>query len=169
MHNILINNSQNMEVSQTTIDPVVMSIIEEYLGENQRRNPNDEDEDEDVVLAALAILAEDDRESRGIKAAEEQQQQQINGAAVVGGLAGLVLAGPVMGVLAAGGVALTAARNHGRAGELARATGDALLDVGGQMRSSSLVKITADTFFQSFEWTSENRRKVEPSLIISDE
>jgi hypothetical protein len=98
-----------------------MSIMEEYLGEMQRRiKPKDNDEDDaDVVLAALAILAEDDRESRGIKAEEEQQQQQINGAAVAGGLARLLLTGPVMGVLAAGGVALTAARNHGRAGDLA--------------------------------------------------
>jgi hypothetical protein len=133
-----------------------MSIMEEYLGEMQRRiKPKDNDEDDaDVVLAALAILAEDDRESRGIKAEEEQQQQQINGAAVAGGLAGLLLTGPVMGVLAAGGVALTAARNHGRAGDLAWATGDVLLNE--QVRSSGLVKITTDTFFQKFwmEWTS---------------
>ena len=47
---------------------------------------------------------------------------------VAGGLAGLVLMGPVVGLLAAGGAAFAASTNKGKAGQLARATGEVLLD-----------------------------------------
>ena len=48
---------------------------------------------------------------------------EISGAAMVGGLAGLVLVGPVVGLVAAGGAAV-AATTEGSVGDAARKTGE---------------------------------------------
>ena len=51
------------------------------------------------------------------------KRSQIGGAAVVGGLAGLVLMGPLVGLVAAGGAAVVATTKT-KAGDVARSTGD---------------------------------------------
>eukprot|EP00980_Cylindrotheca_fusiformis_P020308 scaffold7344_cov145-Cylindrotheca_fusiformis.AAC.6 len=116
-------------------DLTISSIFEHYLDESRL---NSEDE-EDVVLAALAILEEDDRESRGLtrrELREEAEKQQIQGAAFAGGLAGFALMGPVGALAAAGSSALAAARNQGFAGDIARDMGHTMQAMRQQVASS---------------------------------
>ena len=58
---------------------------------------------------------------------------QLGGAAVVGGVAGVVLAGPLVGIAAAGGLAY-ASTKRGTAGDLCRSTGQAVSDVGQEVK-----------------------------------
>eukprot|EP00536_Pseudo-nitzschia_multiseries_P008827 jgi/Psemu1/306063/fgenesh1_kg.232_\ len=57
-------------------------------------------------------------------------KRQVRGAAVAGGVTGLVLLGPAAGLLAAGGAALATTSGKGKVGETARATGDSISDLG---------------------------------------
>ena len=56
----------------------------------------------------------------------------MTGAAVVGGVAATLIAGPVIGVIAAGGAAYAATRSD-KVGEAAKATGGAAVAVGGKV------------------------------------
>jgi hypothetical protein len=58
---------------------------------------------------------------------KEHSNHLVEAAAVVGGAAGLAVAGPTVGVVAAVGVAYSAAYDDGAAGEASRATGEAVL------------------------------------------
>ena len=60
-------------------------------------------------------------------------KNQIGGAAVAGGLVGAVLLGPVVGIIAAGGAAI-AATTKGQAGDVARASGDAMAACGQKIK-----------------------------------
>jgi hypothetical protein len=60
-------------------------------------------------------------------------QSNNTGAAVAGGIAGLVIGGPLLGVVAAGGCAW-AVTNQGQAGKVARAGGEAAAGVGDQVK-----------------------------------
>jgi hypothetical protein len=64
---------------------------------------------------------------------EEATDRQLGGAAVAGGLAGLVLAGPIFGLLAAAGAA-AAATTKGGPGKAARASGDAIASFGERLK-----------------------------------
>ena len=64
---------------------------------------------------------------------EPNNNAVVAGAAVVGGTAGVVLAGPVIGLAAAGGAAYAATRSDG-VGDAAKATGTAALAVGDKAR-----------------------------------
>jgi hypothetical protein len=113
-------------------DLTLMSIFEHYLDKHLLEN----EDEEDIVLAALAVLEEDDRESRGISMKGEEGKQRIQGAAIAGGLAGLALLGPIGALAAAGGVALAAAKSHGFAGDMARDMGDSVLTMSEHFASS---------------------------------
>jgi hypothetical protein len=116
----------NQEVGKESAlfeDLTLMSIFEHYLDERLLEN----EDEEDIVLAALAILAEDDRESRGIAMESDDEKHQIHGAAVAGGLTGLALLGPIGAFAGAGWVALAAAKSHGFAGDVARDMGNSVL------------------------------------------
>jgi hypothetical protein len=153
-----------MTIHQTTTDPIVQCIFQEYLEETRstttsssceanHHQEEEEEDEEDIVLAALAVLEADDRDARGLWKAEQEQQQQIHGAAVAGGLAGLVLGGPILGVVAAGGVALAAARNLGTAGDLARASGEAVVNAREHMKSM----VDQNNFVRSLDWSRRRR------------
>jgi len=60
--------------------------------------------------------------------------RQVGGAAVAAGVAGALLMGPVLGLAAAGGAAVLAARNKGPAGNVARASGEAVSNTGERLR-----------------------------------
>jgi hypothetical protein len=112
----------NQEVGKESAlfeDLTLMSIFEHYLDERLLEN----EDEEDIVLAALAILAEDDRESRGIAMESDDEKHQIHGA----GLTGLALLGPIGAFAGAGWVALAAAKSHGFAGDVARDMGNSVL------------------------------------------
>jgi len=59
--------------------------------------------------------------------------RQLKAAVAAGGITGLVVGGPLLGVVAAGGAAL-AVTHPGKAGEIARAGGDAAAKVGDKIR-----------------------------------
>lgn len=60
-------------------------------------------------------------------------KRQVRGAAVAGGLTGLVLVGPTAGLLAAGGAVL-ATGGKGDIGKAARTTGDSISDLGRSLK-----------------------------------
>jgi hypothetical protein len=62
-------------------------------------------------------------------------KSEVNGAAVAGGITGLLLGGPIIAGLAAAGAAYLAASKEGEAGDWARKSGKAVNDLG-----KSLVK-----------------------------
>jgi hypothetical protein len=90
----------------------------------------------------LAKQAEDNESQSQQRQQQQQQQQpvfgardeigatdrQIRGAAVAGGMAGAVLAGPVGAVIGAAGAAYAAAKRECEIGEAARTTGDTVAD-----------------------------------------
>ena len=57
-------------------------------------------------------------------------RSEVNGAAIAGGIAGALLAGPFIGLAAAAGAAYLAAGKEGDAGDWARKSGKAVSDVG---------------------------------------
>lgn len=57
----------------------------------------------------------------------------MGGAAVVGGVAGLLLVGPVVGLAAAGGAAALST-TKGRAGDVTRATGEVVANAGSRLK-----------------------------------
>lgn len=52
------------------------------------------------------------------------------GAAIAGGITGLVVAGPVLAIIGAAGAAAAASENKGRVGKIARASGNAVVTAG---------------------------------------
>jgi hypothetical protein len=64
---------------------------------------------------------------------EEPTDRQLGGAAVAGGLVGLILAGPFFALLTAAGAAV-AATSKGRAGDVARNSGDAMARFGDRLK-----------------------------------
>lgn len=60
-------------------------------------------------------------------------KRQVRGAAVAGGVTGLVLIGPAVGLVAAGGAAL-ATCGKGEIGKAARITGDSVSDLGKNLK-----------------------------------
>ena len=65
---------------------------------------------------------------------EKEERRQVGGAAVAGGIAGLVLAGPLVAVLLAGGAAAVAT-TRGKAGQVTRATGEAMAQAGDRLKA----------------------------------
>merc|ERR1711959_276436 len=63
--------------------------------------------------------------------------REVGGAAVAGGLAGLLVAGPVGGLVAASGGAAVASKNKGKAGNVARKTGETLASAGDRLKTFS--------------------------------
>jgi hypothetical protein len=60
--------------------------------------------------------------------------RQVGGAAVAGGLVGLLIAGPVGALVAAGGSAIVATSARGKAGEIARSSGDVVANAGDKLK-----------------------------------
>eukprot|EP00527_Entomoneis_sp_CCMP2396_P000465 CAMPEP_0198146888 /NCGR_PEP_ID=MMETSP1443-20131203/32081_1 /TAXON_ID=186043 /ORGANISM="Entomoneis sp., Strain CCMP2396" /LENGTH=212 /DNA_ID=CAMNT_0043810993 /DNA_START=51 /DNA_END=686 /DNA_ORIENTATION=+ len=58
----------------------------------------------------------------------------MGGAAVVGGVAGMLLLGPLIGLVAAGGAAVAAANAPGKVGDRVRATGEGVAQAGDKLR-----------------------------------
>lgn len=52
------------------------------------------------------------------------------GAAIAGGITGLVVAGPVLAIVGAAGAAVVASQNKGTIGKIARASGDVVVTAG---------------------------------------
>ena len=82
----------------------------------------------------------------------------VAGAAVAGGLAGLVLVGPIVALLAAGGAAVATTR-PGAGGNVARAAGGAAASVGGELkridREYKVVNRTSTGIKKGYKWVSK--------------
>jgi hypothetical protein len=92
-------------------------------------------------------------------------KRELRGAAVAGGLIGLLLGGPIVGAVAAGGVGL-AATTKGQAGKVSRASGEAVSIVGDRMRKINkkhhVVEKTSEGVVQGFNWVS---KRVKPKDV----
>jgi hypothetical protein len=100
-------------------------------------NNNSHDEyqllrDDEIVTEAEAALRENYGE-RDIPPGDNGTKRQVGGAAVAGGLAGLLLAGPVGCLVLAGGAAVCAT-TRGTAGNVARASGDMMATAGDRLK-----------------------------------
>lgn len=88
--------------------------------------------------------------------------RQLKGAAVAGGVTGLVLIGPATGLLAAGGAVL-AASSKGKVGEVARATGDSVSDLGRSLkkfdRKHSITEKASKGIVKGCNWVSKKLDK----------
>jgi hypothetical protein len=88
-------------------------------------------------------------------------KRELWGAAVAGGLVGLLLGGPIVGAVAAGGVAL-AATTKGQAGKVSCASGEAVSTVGDRMQKINkkhhAVEKTSKAIVKGCNWVS-NRAK----------
>lgn len=93
-------------------------------------------------------------------------KRQVTGAAVAGGLVGLVFGGPVLGLLAAGGSAAVATA-EGKAGDVARTSGDAMADAGDRLRrfdeKHRVVDKTSEGIAKGCRWVSK-RLEPKPSV-----
>jgi hypothetical protein len=85
-------------------------------------------------------------------------KRELRGAAVAGGLVGLLLGGPIVGAVAAGGAAL-AATTKGQAGQVSRASGAAVSTVGDRMRKINkkhhVVEKTSKGVAKGCNWVSK--------------
>ena len=85
-------------------------------------------------------------------------KRQVGGAAVAAGIAGALLVGPVVGLVAAGGAAVVATKHHGAAGNVARASGDVVANAGERLRQlDQKHKVTHKAtkgFVKGAEWVS---------------
>jgi hypothetical protein len=88
--------------------------------------------DDQIVTEAEAALRGNNGE-RIAPPEEKGTKRQVGGAAVAGGLAGLLLSGPVGCVVVAGGAAMCAT-SRGKAGNVARSSGDMMASAGDRLK-----------------------------------
>ena len=86
-------------------------------------------------------------------------KRQVRGAAAAGGIAGLVLLGPLVGAAAAGGAALAATSSRGKGGDIVRASGDVIADFGVKLkrmdRKHRVVEKTSKSVVKGCQWVSQ--------------
>lgn len=93
--------------------------------------------------------------------------REVNGAAVVGGIVGLLVGGPIVGVAAAAGTAYMAATKKGDVGNFARKSGTAIADMGDKIQQveheNHIVDKTTKQMVKGASWVekkfSKNKRK----------
>ena len=82
-------------------------------------------------------------------------RRQLRGAAVAGGLTGFLLGGPIIAAVAAGGAAL-AVTGKGKAGQVARSTGEVMASAGDRLKrvdqKHHVVEKTSKGFCKSCNW-----------------
>ena len=85
-------------------------------------------------------------------------KRQLQGAAAAGGIAGLVIGGPLLAAVAAGGAAY-AATSKGDVGESARKSGDAMADFGIKIkrwnREHQVVERTTSELNKAADWATK--------------
>ena len=91
------------------------------------------------------------------EADEREERRQVGGAAVAGGIAGLVLIGPVVGLMLAGGAAAVAT-TKGKAGQVTRATGEVMAKAGDRLkemnRKHHITEKASQGLAKSADWVS---------------
>lgn len=93
---------------------------------------------------------------------DRKRIRQIGVATAVGGIAGLVIFGPVGGIVGAGGGAALAATNTSKAGDVARSTGNVAADAGNRIRhfekKHKIIENTTDGIIDGCNWVSQKFR-----------
>lgn len=87
-------------------------------------------------------------------------KRQVGGAAVAGGIAGLVLGGPMLGLIGAGGAAAIAtSQSNKKPAQFVRKTGDAMADAGDRLqqfdRKHRVVEKTSNSINKGCSWVSK--------------
>lgn len=80
---------------------------------------------------------DDENEEEEEEDPQRLKRRQVGGAAVVGGVVGMVVAGPILGVVAAAGVAYMAHTNKSKAGDAVRSTGGTVVNAGDKVKTWS--------------------------------
>jgi hypothetical protein len=113
--------------------------------------------DDQIVTEAETALRGGNQGERIDHPQEKGTKRQVNGAAVAGGLAGLLLAGPVGCIVVAGGAAMCAT-SRGKAGNVARSSGDMMASAGDRLKKIDqkhhLVNKTSRGITQGCDWVS---------------
>ena len=82
-------------------------------------------------------------------------QRQIGGAAAAGGIAGLIIGGPILAVVAGIGIA-ACATTKSKAGQVTRATGDAVSTAGSKAKQWNekhrVLQKTGDGIVKGYQW-----------------
>lgn len=85
---------------------------------------------------------------------------EVNGAAVAGGIVGILLGGPIIAALAAAGAAYLAASKEGGAGDLARKSGNAVNDLGKSIvhveKENKIMDKIANELVKSARWVEKH-------------
>jgi hypothetical protein len=88
--------------------------------------------------------------------------RQVSGAAVVGGIVGCCLLGPLVGIVAAGGAAVLAT-SPGSTGTVARSTGDVAADAGKRLndlnKKHHIVEKTSKGIVKGCRWVSDQLKE----------
>jgi hypothetical protein len=120
--------------------------------------------EEDIIVDANSVMDED----REGTAPGVSTGRQVVGAAAIGGIVGLCLIGPVIGLIAAGGAAAVAT-SHGKAGEVARSTGEVAACAGERLqqfnRKHRVVEKTSNGVVKGCRWMSHQMKQ--PNAIAS--
>ena len=117
----------------------------------------DPDDDDDEASSAYMTYDPDNAAARSSPsdphAAHRATFRAMGGAAVAGGVAGALLLGPLVGIVAAGGFAATAAHQSSKAGQFARSTGEAVAGVGDRLQKFDHEHHVVDRVTEQFHKT----------------
>jgi hypothetical protein len=113
--------------------------------------------DDEIVTEGETALRGNHGVERIALPQEKGTKRQVGGAAVAGGLAGLLLAGPVGCVVVAGGAAMCAT-SRGKAGSVARSSGDMMASAGDRLKKLDqkhhVVNKTSRGIVKGCDWVS---------------
>jgi hypothetical protein len=111
-----------------------------YSDPTPHQNENQPDEDEPLQKAGVT---------------DTPTSRQISGAAAAGGIAGLIIGGPIFAVVAGIGIA-ACATTKSKAGEVTRATGDAVSSAGNRVKQwdekHHVLQKTGDGIIKGCQW-----------------
>jgi hypothetical protein len=125
--------------------------------DNNNNNNNNNSNHTAIQTAAIVESSVNTGQDNCSTDSKKQKRRQVGGAAVAGGIVGLVLVGPVVGLVAAGGAAVVAT-TKGTPGQMARATGTVTAAAGGRLKrldkKYKVTKTTSKGFVKGCNWVS---------------
>jgi len=99
---------------------------------------------------------------------QKQRSGIVGGAAIAGGVAGLVIVGPLIGIVGAAAAAGLAISNTGTAGDVARASGDVVASAGDRARSLDNKHGIVDKTKNAASVTAERARRFDSEHGVVD-
>lgn len=136
--------------SQAASDNDDLVLVDGEKEEQDNNINDDEDEDEEST--------DDDNNENGND--DPGTRRQVVGAGVAGGITGLVLGGPLLGLVGAGGAAAVAKTSRGKPGDFARKSGDVMASAGDRIKKYDekhrVVEKTSGSIRKGCEWVSKS-------------